>query len=44
MRTGLTAGDYTVNVEPFVGLNPKGNGSTPPHYATQPYTFTVTQP
>lgn len=44
MRTGLAAGDYTIDVEPFVGLNPRGDGATPPHYATQAYTFTVTQP
>src|SRR5215471_19333611 len=44
MRTGLAAGDYTINVEPFGGHDPRGNGSTLPQYSTQPYTFTVTQP
>jgi hypothetical protein len=42
-RTGITAGDYYLKVEPFYVPTGKGNGTVLPQYVSQPYTLTVTQ-
>jgi len=42
-RTGITAGDYFLMVEPFYVPTAKGNGTVLPQYVSQPYTLTITQ-
>lgn len=42
-RTGITAGDYYLKVEPFYVPTAKGNGTVLPQYVSQPYTLTITQ-
>ena len=42
-RTGITASDYYVKVEPFYVPTAKGSGTVLPQYVSQPYTLTITQ-